>query len=128
MKAALIQRQLKLNCDVLTGLHEEYNALRRVRKEFNEEADKCALEALEHAEKEDFAMAGNVNSLAEGNREMAARYTPYVKMFRKKIAKLEEVQRALKAELKSAQVIEMLVEVDPDSDWKQLAQIAQQED
>jgi chromosome segregation ATPase len=107
MRAALIQRQLKLNADVLSGLHEEYNKLRAERKKYNEAADKLAAEArsfLEEGEKEAYKI---VQQESDNNREQAAIFTPYIKRFKKKIAGLEEVQKALKHELKCVACLEV---------------------
>jgi uncharacterized coiled-coil DUF342 family protein len=103
MRAALIQRQIKLNCDTLTGLYEEYSKLRTERKKFNEAADGFAQRALNSSDDEE------VTSLCAGEnacREQATVYTPYIVKFKKKIAALEEVQKALKHELKCAQCCE----------------------
>lgn len=119
MKASLIQRQIKLNADVLSGLHEEYAKLRAERKKYNEEADKLALESLEHSEKEDFAMAGNTGHLAKDYREQAAIFTPYIKKFAKKIVGLQDVQKALKLEAKDAARIDAWAKSE-DEEWQRL--------
>lgn len=98
MKASLIQRQIKLNADVLSGLHEEYAKLRAERKKFNEMADEFAREDFEKA----CAGENVLCKSADDCREQAAIFTPYIKKFAKKIAKLQEVQKALKLEAKDA--------------------------
>lgn len=127
MRSSLIQRQIKLNADVLSGLHEEYAKLRAERKKYNEKADKLALESLEHSEKEDFAMAGNTDHLAKDYREQAAIFTPYIKKFAKKIKNLEQIQKALKHELGCAQCCEAW-QAEEDSFWLQQANVARQDE
>jgi hypothetical protein len=127
MKAALIQRQIKLNEQVLTGLHEEYNALRNQRAEYNKMADDFDIHSFK-AEGDD-----EVNKAIEFRkqeclyREQAAIFTPYIRKFKKKIAGLEEIQRALKDELKAEQAIEAWCS-GVDVDWQNLVKLAQQDD
>lgn len=98
MKASQIQQQLKLNADVLTGLHEEYTKLRKARKEFNAFAD-------EYEEKGE-------DALAKDYSEQAAIFTPYIKKFKRKIASLEKIQVTLKHELRCSQCLEIWAEED----------------
>lgn len=99
MKASQIQQQLAINADVLTGLHQEYAKLRQERKRFN---------AMGDAEK---AKSNNAATLEEvegfsANAEVfyaqAEVYTPYIKRFAAKIAKLAAIQVTLKHEVKCA--------------------------
>jgi hypothetical protein len=109
LKSSLLQRQLKINADVLTGLYEEIAKLRAARKAYNERADEAV--------SEEFGTA---------NREQAAVYTPYIRKFKKKIAAVEEIQRMLKSELKGQQSIEAWA-VEDDAFWLQQAEIAKQD-
>jgi hypothetical protein len=106
MRAALLQRQIKLNEQVLSGLHQEYANLRKTRKEYNEEADGYSEKALKLDQDEQFEAAEEAQQAANTFRAQAAVYTPYINKFKRKIAKLEEVQRALKTHLKHEQSIE----------------------
>jgi DNA mismatch repair ATPase MutS len=102
----LLQRQIKLNAGVLSGLHEEYNKLRAERKKYNEIADEFAKSALWYSDREDGEKEREALEEAKAHREQAAIFTPYIKRFKKKIAGLEEVQKALKHELKCQACLE----------------------
>jgi hypothetical protein len=123
MKAALIQRQIKLNCDVLTGLHEEYLVLRNERKKFNTMGDAEKAKLYNAATLEEVEEFSAKVELFYGQAEL---FSPYIHKFKKKIAGLEEIQRCLKDELKWQQSIEAWV-VEDDAFWLQQAQVAQQE-
>jgi hypothetical protein len=126
MKAALLQRQLKINEDVLTGLHDEYKNLRAVRKMYNERADECFKQMLIADDQLDFDASHQHNTEGEAHREQATIFTPYIRKFKKKIAAVEEIQRALKDELKDQQSLEAWI-VEDDAFWLQQAYVAQQE-
>lgn len=125
MRASLIQRQLRLNADVLTGLHEEYSKLRKQRKEYNEEADGYSDKALKLDQDEQFEAAEEAQQSANTYRAQAAIFTPYIKKFAKKIAGLQQVQVALKLEAKDAARIDAWSRVE-DAFWLQQANIAQE--
>jgi hypothetical protein len=126
MKASLIQRQIKLNCDVLTGLHEEYKNLRNSRKMYNERADECFKQMMIADERLDFDASHQHSTEGDANREQATIFTPYIHKFKKKIAGLEEIQRSLKDELCKMQALEMWMAED-DAFWLKQARVAQQE-
>lgn len=127
MKASLIQRQLKLNAQVLTGLHEEYAKLRAERKKYNEKADEFAEMCYSFAQTLQFDEADEMRGKSDVNREQAALYTPYIKKFAKKIKNLEQIQKALKHELGCAQCCEAW-QAEEDSFWLQQAYVAQQDE
>ena len=126
MKASLLQRQIKLNEQVLTGLHTEYKNLRASRKMYNERADECFKQMRIADERLDFDTSHQHSTEGDANREQAAIFTPYIRKFKTKIAGLEEVQRALKDELMWQQSSEVWI-VEDDAFWLQQAQVAQQE-
>jgi superfamily II RNA helicase len=110
MRAAQLQTLLSVQANVISGLHEEYAKLKAERKRWNALAD-----AEDDPEKKD-DFAGH-----------AALYTPYIRKFKKKIAAVEKVQKALKKELKREQAIEIWQAAE-DAEWLQLAQLAQRDD
>jgi hypothetical protein len=126
MKASLIQRQIKLNEQILTGLHEEYKNLRSSRKMYNDYADVAFTKMMECDEQLDFDNASEWNKLGEANRGQAEVFTPYIRKFKKKIAAVEQIQRCLKDELKGQQSLEAWI-VEDDAFWIQQAYVARQE-
>jgi hypothetical protein len=126
MKAALIQRQIKLNEQILTGLHEEYKNLREARKMYNERADECFKQMMIADDQLDFDASHQYTTEGEANREQASMFTPYIRKFKKKIAAVEEIQRCLKDDLKGQQALEAWI-VEDDAFWIQQAYVARQE-
>jgi predicted ribosome quality control (RQC) complex YloA/Tae2 family protein len=106
MKAALLQRQLKINADVLTGLYEEIAKLRAARKAYNERADEFAEMSFSFDQTLQPEKSREHSEKSVACREQAAVYTPYIRKFKKKIAAVEEVQRELKQKLKAEQSVE----------------------
>lgn len=102
MNSSMIQRQLKLNAGILCEAYSDQVEYRWHRKKYNDEADMYAKEALDHAEKEDYAMAGNVKHLADECQQLAACYTPFINKLSKRIKALEQLQKALKKSLQEA--------------------------
>jgi predicted nucleic acid-binding Zn-ribbon protein len=123
MKASLIQRNIKLLEQVLTGLHEEYSNLRKERKKFNTAGDVEKAKLNNTATLEEFE---NFSANVEMFYGQAAIFTPYIRKFKKKIAGLEEIQRCLKDELRGMQSLEAWI-IEDDAFWLQQAQVAQQE-
>lgn len=100
MRAPLIQRNIKHLAETLTSLYNKQSGLRAARKKFNERADvydRYANNAGLPQEAIDAAQE------AEDCREQAALYTPEIKRLKGRITGLEQVQKALKHDLKCAQ-------------------------
>lgn len=115
MKAAMIQRAITVLEDVITGIHEKKTEVRLWRKEWNGEIDRIV------AEKPDDVVH------REWIDEQVGKASKYIRKSRKKLKELEEVQRALKVELKGAQAIEMW-QAQEDTEWRHLPKLAQQEE
>jgi len=121
MKAALIQIQLGLNAQVLSGLYGEHRALKASRKMYNERADKLSVQVLGE---ENYVKADSLQQESDDNRAQAAVLTPYINKFARRIKAVEKVQKALKKELKLEQAIEMWQAYE-DAEWLNLAKLAQ---
>jgi hypothetical protein len=116
MNSKLMQRQCQLNSQVLSGLYAEISALRKAHKEYNAEGDKAAKAMMAADEKLDFNESAEHTSQANAMYASAKILTGYIRKFEKKIAGLEQVQKALKHSLKCAQCMEVLVQED-DENW-----------
>jgi uncharacterized coiled-coil DUF342 family protein len=127
MKAQLVQRNIAVLSQVLTGLYEEQSKLRKARAAYNSQADEYMSQYGVCMKEQDTVSAETCYSNAKNCKEQAAVYTPYIRKFKKKIAAVEEIQRMLKSELKGLQSIEAWVEMD-DVEWQGLVKMAQQED
>ena len=103
-KSAMLQRQLRLNADVLKELYEAIHEERIERKYYNTRADEYANSAIndEHTD----ASLDKVCALENANRSQANKYTPFINKLSKKIKELEHLQRFTKAELKAAYAVE----------------------
>lgn len=126
MNYKLTQRQIKLNEQVLQGLYEEYSKLRKVRKEYNDEADKYQEMCYSFAQTLEHDKASEYSDKAQANREQAAIFTPFIRKFKVKIAKLNEVQKALKHDVKCQMCLADWTAED-DAFWLAQAEVAQQE-
>lgn len=126
MKAQHIQRQLKVNALLLTELQKVYLGMRHQRKSYNAAADTFSTQALAYDDALDFDRSAEAQQTAEDYRDTAVGFTPYIKKMRRKIASLEEVQKALKDELKCQQHLEAWCQED-DAFWLEQARIAQEE-
>lgn len=111
MEARYIQSALRLNASVLTGLYQEVGSLRNARKHHNEKADKLSMDALLADQSENFEEGAELQDDANAHRAAAVIYTPYIKKFKAKIAKMEKLQKALKRELRDVQDNEWLIKI-----------------
>jgi hypothetical protein len=126
MKASFIQTQIGLNAQALTGLYEEYNNLRKSRKMYNEKADEFDEMCCSFSQTLQFDKADEQHVKAEAHREQAAVFTPYINKFAKRIKAIEQVQKALKQELKDEQAMESW-NAEEDAFWLEQARIAAEE-
>lgn len=104
MKSNEIQCQLKLNAQHLKSLYDEKRVKRTLRKIYNEQADRLAVQAtreelsdavLDAVCKEENALRGQANV-----------YTPFINKLSKRIKALEQLQKALKQDLQEAYITE----------------------
>jgi hypothetical protein len=123
MKAAQLQTLLSVQAQIITGLHEEYAKLRSERKKFNAMGDAEKVKSNNAATKEEVE---GFQANAEVFYEQAALFTPYIKRFKAKILKLEQIQKTLKDDLRGQQSLEAWI-VEDDAFWLQQAYVARQE-
>lgn len=126
MKASLIQTQIGLNAQVLTGLYEEIANLRKSRKMYNERADECFKQMMIADDQLDFDKSHQHTEEGEANRGQAEVFTPYINKFYRRIKSIESVQVALKKELKFQQAMESW-NAEEDAFWMEQARIAAEE-
>lgn len=121
-RSGLLQVQLGLNAQVLCGLYEEYNNLRKSRKMYNAIAD----ELIKKTFYVDLSECGPLEEESKAHREQAAIFTPYINKFAKRIKAIEQVQKELKYELKFQQAMESW-NAEEDAFWLKQARIAAEE-
>lgn len=109
MRSAQLQQQLQLNAQILTGLHEEHSKLRAERKHFNAMGDAEKAKSNNATTQEEVEGFGKTAELYYGQ---AAIFTPWIRKYAKKIAKLAAIQVTLKHELGCMQCLEIWVAED----------------
>jgi hypothetical protein len=109
MKAALIQTQLGLNAQVLSGLYDEHRTLKMSRKMYNEMSDDYFVQMMIADDMLDFDGSDQHKKNGEAALEQATMLTPHIDKLAKRIKAVERVQKALKQELKARQRIEAWV-------------------
>jgi uncharacterized coiled-coil DUF342 family protein len=116
MKPQLIQRLLRSQALTLQALYAEQADARANRKKLNAASDKYAVKAQECDAELDFDKAYDLRKVARAYVETVSGYTPEINKLKKRIRGLEEIQRALKHELKCVACLEAWTQED-DEFW-----------